>query len=399
MSPVQPAPLSPERCLRASPGFSFSLAPDGRPYVAQEVEPYMQYWLTERERRLLAACSGRHGARVGDVVDAALAAARPAKPEAERRRLLQALQGLHDAGVLVDPRADTSRYDRAIVQAYLTHRPFPPEITAQIVQRSDLGPRGAVLDLAGGPGDLALQLAAQSSRVTLMDWSRGFLQSARHRAKAQGRPLQTVHESCNRLVHEDGRYDVLTVCQALHWLDDVAVCRGAARVLGDGGHFVVVHSAFDVPDTHPLAHVLGHDSVLGRKARTGFVREAQALHDRVALLFRALDTPGVDRVDPTRRAQPLPPLASAGAALYRQTRVLGMGFLRGLLTERHLTAAGMDPVAFWADAQARCSAATTQQLMGTHDWALLHFRRGARKAKMRLAGLEVQAIACGAPAV
>ena len=219
MSPAQPAA---DLRLRASPGFSFALMPDGRPYVAQEVEPYVHYWLSERERRLLAACSSRHGARVGDVVAAELARTHAGSPDAERRRLLLALQGLQHAGVLVDPRADTSRYDRAIVQAYLQHRPFPPEICAQIVQRAAIGPASRVLDLAGGPGDLALQLAAHSSQVTLMDWSRGFLQSARQRAKAQGRPLQTVHESCNRLVHDDGSYDVLTVCQALHWLDDVA---------------------------------------------------------------------------------------------------------------------------------------------------------------------------------
>lgn len=395
MSPVLPAA---DLRLRASPGFSFALMPDGRPFVAQEVEPYIHYWLSEPERRLLAACSSRHGARVGDVVAAELARSHAGSPDAERHRLLIALQGLHDAGVLVDPRADTSRYDRAIVQAYLQHRPFPPEIGAQIVLRAAIGPASRVLDLAGGPGDLALQLAAHSSQVTLMDWSRGFLQSARQRAKAQGRPLQTLHESCNRLVHDDGSYDVLTVCQALHWLDDVAVCRGATRVLRAGGHFVVVHSAFDVPDSHPLAHVLGPDSVLGRKPRQAFAREVQALHDRVSLLFRALDTPGVERVDPTQREVPLQPLASAGAALYRQQRVLGLGFLRGLLTPRHLEAAGLDANAFWADAQARCAAAMPGQLMGRHDWALLHFRRGARGAAPRLSACPVQDIGCSAPA-
>lgn len=390
MSPALP---DPDLRLRASPGFSFALMPDGRPYVAQEVEPYVQYWLSERERVLLAAFSGRHGARVADVLGSAAG-------EAEQRRQRQALQGLHQAGVLVDPRQDTSRYDTGIVQAYLTHRPFPPEITAQIVQRSGLGPRSAVLDLAGGPGDLALQLAAHTSRVTLMDWSRAFLQSARKRARALGRPLQTVHESCNRLVHDDGQYDLLTVCQALHWLDDVAVCRGAARVLGERGHFFVVHSAFDVPDAHPLAHVLGHDSVLGRKPRTGFDREVQALHDRVALLLRALDAPGVDRVDPTRRDTahgPVQALGSAGAARFRQTRVLGPGFLRGLLTSSHLRGAGLDPAAFWADVQARCAAATPQQLTGTHDWALLHFQRGAGATRLRLSACPVQAIGWAAP--
>ena len=304
-----------------------------------------------------------------------------------------------DAGVLADPQADTSRYDQRIVDAYLTHRPFPPEICAQIVQRSALHDATRVLDLAGGPGDLALQLARHSSNVSLMDWSRAFLASARQRARAAGLPLHTVHESCNRLVHDDGAYDVVTVSQALHWLDDVSVCRGVARVLQPGGHFFVVHSAFDVPAGHPLAHVLGHDSVLGHKRRIGFRREVQALNDRVQLLFKALDTPDVDRIDPTQRAAPLAPLSSAGVALFSQQRPLGLGFARGLLSDRHLTDAGLQPAAFWADAQERCAAAKPAQLIGTHDWALLHFaRRPGRAAAAKVKACAVQAIGCSAPA-
>ena len=114
-------------------------------------------------------------------------------------------------------------------------------------------------------------------------------------------------------------------------------------------------------------------------------------------MFKALDTPGVERIDPTQRAHRLPPLASAGAARFRQQRVLGLGFLRGLLTPRHLQAAGLEPAAFWADVQARCAAATPGQLTGTHDWALLHFRRGADGTKTRLSSCPVQAIGCSAP--
>ena len=37
-------------------------------------------------------------------------------------------------------------------------------------------------------------------------------------------------------------------------------------------------------------------------------------------------------------------------------------------------------------------------LVGTHDWALLHFRRGAgRAAPARAFGCPVQAIGCSAP--
>jgi hypothetical protein len=74
-----------------------------------------------------------------------------------------------------------------------------------------------------------------------------------------------------------------------------------------------------------------------------------------------------------------------------------MGFLRGLLTPRHLQAAGLDAAAFWADAQARCDAASPGRLQGRHDWALLHFvRKPITAAEQRRARSPVQPIACSA---
>jgi SAM-dependent methyltransferase len=380
--------------LRASPAFSLALMPDGRCYVAQETEPYLQYWLSDRERRLWAAFSGRRGARPAAVIQA-LAGGTPA---AERGRLLQAIAGMVEAGVLAAPSDSSSRYDTAMVRPYLEHRPFPPEITAEIVQRGGLGDGSAVLDLAGGPGDLALQLVQRGADVSLMDWSSAFLTAARHRARAQGVALHTVQESCNRLVYDDGSYDALTISQALHWMDDVRVCRGVLRVLRPGGSFFVVHSAFDVPDEHPLADVLGHNSILGAKARRSFATEVQALHDRVKLLFQALDTVGIERIDPTQATHRLPAIQTAWLSMYRQHRPLGLGFLRGLLTARHLTEVGLDPAVFWRSAEARCRAAEPAELVGTHDWALIHFaRRPGPPVKVRAAATPVQVIGCSAP--
>ncbi len=48
--------------LRASPSFVLAFTLDGRPYVAKETEPYIQYWLTERYRILLSMFSSRRGA-------------------------------------------------------------------------------------------------------------------------------------------------------------------------------------------------------------------------------------------------------------------------------------------------------------------------------------------------
>ena len=188
----------------------------------------------------------------------------PVSP-AELKRLHTTIAGMREAGVLEAEGEDTSRYSARMAADYLRFRPFPATLTADIVAWSGIATDSAVLDLAGGPGDLAVQLAHSSRQVNLMELSKGFLSAARALAKRQGVPLATIHDSCNRLVQRDDRFDLITVAQALHWLDDVQVCRGVCRALKPGGSFMVVVGSMSVPDKHPLAHVLGDQSILGHK--------------------------------------------------------------------------------------------------------------------------------------
>ncbi|MBK8766643.1 MAG: class I SAM-dependent methyltransferase [Burkholderiaceae bacterium] len=292
--------ISPLERLRASPSFVLAFTMDGRPYIAKETEPYIQFWLSERYRALLSMFSGRHGATVGDALDNALRLSKRVRDPAERQRLMAAVRDMREAGVLVSTREDTSRYDARIVQAHITHRPFPRELSDRIIRDGAIGPTSRVLDLAGGPGDLALALARASDDVTLMELSKGFVSAARKRAKAAGLNLSVVHESCNRLVFNDDAYDVITVSQALHWLDDVMVCRGICRVLRRAGSFFVVHANFDVDEAHPLSFVLGRRSVLGHQPEASFADLVQALLRRLTLLFDALDSPQVHRIDPAQ---------------------------------------------------------------------------------------------------
>jgi hypothetical protein len=70
-------------------------------------------------------------------------------------------------------------------------------------------------------------------------------------------------------------------------------------------------------------------------------------------------------------------IAPAEVSLFRQSRPMGMGFARAFLTARHIEATGMAVDAFWRDVEARRARATPDQLTGTFDWAVLHFRRVA----------------------
>jgi len=370
----------PHERYRASPTFALAFAMDGRPYVSKEVEPYAQFWLSERERVLLSLFSGRGGETVEGAVAAYLRLVQPADAGRERPRLLKAIGEMAEAGVLARPQDDTSRYDARMARDYLTQRPFPPELAEAIARDGGLGPQTRALDLAGGPGSLALALAETSAQVTLMDLSRGFVLAARREAARRGRPLEAIHESCNRLVFHDGRYDVVTVSQALHWLDDVMVCRGVGRVLKPGGSFFVTLSAMRVADDHPLSFILGDRSVLGAKAGAPFEAQALALMRRLSLLFEALDAPDVERIDPTQAgmqgAAAAERIVPAGLSLHRQARPFGAGYARAFMSPRHIELTGQAPKAFWADVEARCAGATPAGRMGEMDWAVLRFRRG-----------------------
>jgi 2-polyprenyl-3-methyl-5-hydroxy-6-metoxy-1,4-benzoquinol methylase len=373
--------------LRASPNFALGFAMDGRPYVAKEVEPYLQYWLTEQHRILLSLFSSRRGQAVGTAIDGYFRFTKTRRTQRSCAELLAAIEEMRSAKILVGRDDDTSRYDARMAHDYLTHRPFPHELARFIVDRAPVANGTRLLDLAGGPGSLAVQLAEAGADVSLMELSRGFLAAAREHAGKRRVALKTIHESCNRLLFHDETYDVITVSQALHWLDDVLVCRGVCRSLREGGSFFVVHAAVNPDSDHPLRLAQGDRSVLGGDGGRPFAVEAQALLARLTLLFEALGAPEVQRID---LAQPegadgsASRIVLADAALFTQRRPFGMGFARALLSPVHLEAAGHAPQEFWADMEARCASAAPDRLMGTQDWAVLHFRRGGRPSESLL---------------
>ncbi len=390
--------------LRASPSFALTFAMDGRPYVAKDVEPYIQYWLSERYRILLSMFSARRGATLDEAIEGYFRVTRAARSTAERTRVLKAIDDMRSAGVLIGARDDTSRYTREIVDAYVAHRPFPRELSDLIIRTAPVSAQTRVLDLAGGPGDLSLALAQASDHVSLMELSKGFASAAARRAKQRGVKLTAIHDSCNRLMFRDDEYDVVTISQALHWMDDVLVCRGLCRVLQPGGSFFVIYGAFEVAEQHPLNYLFGDQSILGHNVRQLLHARIAPLAQRLTLLFDALDAPNVQRIDlaqqPTAHGSRPEQIVPAGVRLYRQRRPMGVGFARAFLTPQHINVTGQAPAAFWKDLETRCANATAAQTIGTYEWAVLHFRRGGTRADLAsLESCEVMEIGYEAPAM
>lgn len=376
MSHSSPPALSAAMKLVASPDFTLGHSGDGRSFVMGETEPYPQYWLDDRERLLLALFGKRGGLRVGDGIGRMLALKPADDCSRETRRLERAIAGMQAAGVLVAPGGERSRYGAEMAAAYHAHRPFPAAIIAHLAREGGIGPGTRMLDLAAGPGSLALQAAALGAEVTIMEYSRGFVAAASAEAARLGLPLTCLNESCNRLPQHDGEYDLVTISQALHWLDDVAVCRGLCRILAPGGRFAVIHAAMSLSETHPLAWILGDASPLGAKAAIPFADQAHALQHRLSLLFAGLQAPA-DRHDPLPPLSDLASIAPVGLQLFHQPRPIDAGFARAFLSDAHIAATGLPPGQVWERIAADCAAAPATALMGSMQWAVLHFARGA----------------------
>ena len=101
-----------------------------------------------------------------------------------------------------------------------------------------------VLDVATGPGHVALALAPLVASVVATDLAAGMVDKARERAAESGvLNLECRVADAERLPFDNQSFDLVTCRIAPHHFIDIDAAIGeAARVLRPGGRFVVVDS-------------------------------------------------------------------------------------------------------------------------------------------------------------
>lgn len=117
---------------------------------------------------------------------------------------------------------------------YAAFRPkYPLSLGKAIAQLQRY--RGVAWDCATGNGQLAMQLADHFALVCASDASAAQIQQA---------PANNyIHYSVQPAEHTDypdHYFDVVTVAQAIHWLDIEAFYQEARRVVKPEGHIVVI---------------------------------------------------------------------------------------------------------------------------------------------------------------
>jgi ubiquinone/menaquinone biosynthesis C-methylase UbiE len=114
-------------------------------------------------------------------------------------------------------------------------------------------PEGAaVLELAPGPGYLAIELAKLGNyNITGLDISKSFVEIAREKAEEAGVKIDFRHGDASRMPFDDNTFDFI-ICRAAfkNFAQPVTALNEMHRVLKDGGKAVIIDLRGDVsPET------------------------------------------------------------------------------------------------------------------------------------------------------
>jgi SAM-dependent methyltransferase len=117
--------------------------------------------------------------------------------------------------------------------------PYPAEFFRTVAQTLALSKQHALIDLGTGPGPLALGFAPYVGRVVGVDPEPTMLAAARAAAARAGVEVTFIEGRAEDLPADVGRFDVVTIGRALHWMDRDALGPMFARLVAPGGSVVV----------------------------------------------------------------------------------------------------------------------------------------------------------------
>ena len=126
--------------------------------------------------------------------------------------------------------------------------PYPPPFFRAVAQKLDLSSAHALIDLGTGPGLLALGFAPYVGRIVGVDPEPAMLATARQAAERASCAFTLIDGKAEDLPADIGRFDVVTIGRALHWMNRDAMPALFERLVAPGGA-IVVCSSFSATDS------------------------------------------------------------------------------------------------------------------------------------------------------
>ena len=120
--------------------------------------------------------------------------------------------------------------------------PYPGEFFRTVAERLGFAHRHKLIDLGTGPGLLALGFAPYVGRIVGVDPEPAMIAAAREAAARRGQRFTLIEGKAEALPAEIGRFDVVTIGRALHWMEREAVAAMFDRLVTPDGIIVVCSS-------------------------------------------------------------------------------------------------------------------------------------------------------------
>jgi SAM-dependent methyltransferase len=129
--------------------------------------------------------------------------------------------------------------------------PYPPEFFRAVAEKLKLTKQHALIDLGTGPALLALGFAPYVGRVVGVDPEPNMLAAARESVKRSGRDVMLIEGKAEELRDDIGRFDLVTIGRALHWMDREKLPALFARLVNGEGNIAICASSTARGDKNP----------------------------------------------------------------------------------------------------------------------------------------------------
>ena len=121
-------------------------------------------------------------------------------------------------------------------------RPYPKKLFEWIILRSHPGEKkGRYLDLGCGTGELTLPFSKYFREVVAVDVDREMLREGKRKARQLGtKNILWLNSATENLTAELGKFDLITIGSAFHWMDQKRVLGKTRKLLGDNGWLAII---------------------------------------------------------------------------------------------------------------------------------------------------------------
>jgi len=128
------------------------------------------------------------------------------------------------------------------VPYYTRHRlAYPPLLIHRVVERLELMPGDAVMDLGCGPGLLAIPFAKEGMNVTVVDPEPEMLEETAKATREAGVSVALRQGSSFDLPAGIGPFKLVTMGRSFHWMDREPTLAALDKIVVRDGAVVLMH--------------------------------------------------------------------------------------------------------------------------------------------------------------